>query len=542
MSERLHRGIIPLAALLAVLPLLIHGPSCGHDFDFHLLSWLETSTQFAHFSFPHWAFTPGWNAGEPRFIFYPPLSWTLGGLLGLILPWTLAPAAFTWICLTLSGLSAYRLARVYAGAPAATLAATVYLANPYMLFTAYERTAYGELLAAAVMPLLFRAGLAERVRVVPVAVAVGLLWLANAPAAVMGCYALAFLTVIRLFREADKARLAGRIASGTALGMAFAAFYILPAAYERRFVQVEMVVTTGMRVSDHFLFHRMLPSSPDNDFHDAVVRTASVVALILLGAIVAALLWRRSLRGPAFPLTLLTASIAFLLTPPSLFVWNVLPQLHFLQFPWRLCALLAVVLCILVAMAIRTELAPARIALVSLLLAAILIAPAWMIFRQHCDDEDAVPARVALFHSNLGTEPTDEYTPVDADPDALHPHDPPYWLLPSSSPIDTPAPTDAAAGSAPNHLELAITTSQTLVLNRREYPGWKIELNHSAITPEVRTDGLIAIPLPPGRDVIDLHFIETPDRIAGMAVSGLSATCVAGFWLIRRRRAAAPIQ
>ena len=86
---------IPLAAFLAVVPMLVRGNSCGHDFDFHLLSWLEAATQLAHFHYPHWAYTPAFNAGEPRFIFYPPLSWALGALLGLLLPWAAVPAAFT---------------------------------------------------------------------------------------------------------------------------------------------------------------------------------------------------------------------------------------------------------------------------------------------------------------------------------------------------------------------------------------------------------------------------------------------------------------
>ena len=152
-----HRYLLPITAFLAILPLLIKGPTCGHDFDFHLLSWLEAATQYRHGGYPHWAFTPAWNAGEPRFLFYPPISWTLGALLALILPIQYAATAFTFVALTLSGFTAYRLARRYASPQAALLAATLYQLNPYMLFTAYERSAFAELLAAAWLPLLFLA-------------------------------------------------------------------------------------------------------------------------------------------------------------------------------------------------------------------------------------------------------------------------------------------------------------------------------------------------------------------------------------------------
>src|SRR5215470_2938428 len=100
--------ILPLAALIAVLPLILRGCSCGHDFDFHVINWLEAARQLTHGTLqPHWAFTPAWNAGEPRFVFYPPLSWIIGALLGLLMPWTWTPIAYTWLALTAAGLGLF---------------------------------------------------------------------------------------------------------------------------------------------------------------------------------------------------------------------------------------------------------------------------------------------------------------------------------------------------------------------------------------------------------------------------------------------------
>ena len=47
-SSRSWTGLIGLAsfclaALVAIAPQLIRGNSCGHDFDFHLVSWLDAS-------------------------------------------------------------------------------------------------------------------------------------------------------------------------------------------------------------------------------------------------------------------------------------------------------------------------------------------------------------------------------------------------------------------------------------------------------------------------------------------------------------------
>ena len=535
MRLRKHYLVVPLAAFAAILPMLFTGPSCGHDFDFHLLSWLEAANQFAHGGYPHWADTPAWNAGEPRFLFYPPLSWTLGAALGLLLPWKAVPVVFTWLALTASGFSARRLLRRFAGSRAATVAAVVYLANPYLLFTAYERTAYGELLAAAWFPLLFAAALAPRLRPLALALPVALLWLTNAPAGVMGCYALAFLILAGLALPRSrgtegKPSLALKAAAGTLLGLALAAFYLLPAAWERPWVQSSMAVIGGMRIADNTLFHHMLPVSEDNLAHDLVLHTASTIALGLVLAIAccaAVLLRRQRTRDQStYALLLLTLAIAFLLTPISTVVWAHLPQLAFLQFPWRLCALLDVVVVLLGA-----RLLPSLTTLQSLaactLVAALLIVPAWRLFHQPCFPEDTVEARVALFHSPLGTDPTDEYTPTDADQDALHQHNPPWWSA-CEAQAATPnfaAPAGAAPGALPESLTVSLPCPSLLVLNRRQFPAWHVLVDGKPApfyTPE-RDDGLITLRVPAGTTNVEVRFARTPDRSLGIVVSLLAA-------------------
>src|ERR1700761_6636119 len=114
--------LLPLAALLAVHPLLVHGISCGQDLSFHIQSWLDASAQLRHGHYPHWAFSPAWNAGEPRFVFYPPLSWLIGSLLISVLPASAAPIAYIFLCLTVAGFAMHRLTREYVSPNAALIA------------------------------------------------------------------------------------------------------------------------------------------------------------------------------------------------------------------------------------------------------------------------------------------------------------------------------------------------------------------------------------------------------------------------------------
>ncbi|HEY5055956.1 MAG TPA: hypothetical protein VII58_07335 [Acidobacteriaceae bacterium] len=589
--------LIPLLALFIVHPVIVHGCSCGHDFDFHLLSWFEAATQIGHGTLhPHWAYTPAWDAGEPRFVFYPPLSWYLGALLGLIfthLPgvgeanaWTAVPIAFTWIALTLSGLTMFRLARRYASANASLIAATIYMASPYMLFTAYERTAYAELLAAAWMPLLLGGILRERISLPRIAVPIALLWLTNVPAAVMGCYALALLALMRILgicatrvyrqRTTDNGQgppdllgVALPITAGTALGLALAAFYILPAANERRYVQSAAALVGGTRIDANFLFQYNGPTLDDR-MHDAVLRTASWIAVAMLATCGAALFaaWRRrppsGWPSPVGQLALFTAVLGLMLTPLSAPLWHHAPEMAFLQFPWRLLALLAPVLALAIAVALSASLpTPAtaprrsfspRAILATLLIAAALGLPAWHLFRQFCDPEDTAAARIALFHSSAGTDPTDEYTLATADNDALQPNRPlqpndaPYWLAESpgaSAPASSAMP---ATRTAPMHLVITAPRAEFLILNLRDYPAWRITLVRPGVaaqpaTPRApRTDGLMAIPVPTGRSTIDIRYLQTADQTAGDAISLIALAVLAALFARRGARRPAAMQ
>jgi hypothetical protein len=135
--------IILLAAALATAPQLFSGNSCGHDFDFHLISWLDAQSSWLQgIPYPHWTPSANFGAGEPRFVFYPPLTWMLGAALGSVLPWHLAPIALTFLLLAATGLATRALARQALCDGAATLAGCTAIFSGYALFCAYERSAF----------------------------------------------------------------------------------------------------------------------------------------------------------------------------------------------------------------------------------------------------------------------------------------------------------------------------------------------------------------------------------------------------------------
>jgi hypothetical protein len=575
-ANRIALLLLPVVALIPVLPLILHGCSCGHDLDFHLQSWLDAAAQMRHGTLdPHWTVSAAWNAGEPRFLFYPPLSWMLGALLTLALPIAATPAAFTWIALAAAALAMFFLAREFSSTSAAVLASALYLANPYLLFTAFERSAYGELLAAGWMPLLLLGLLKRRPAIPAIAVPLALLWLTNAPAAVIGTYAVVAVALARtlLLNHQPHARaqsplyLSTRFTAALALGLALPAFYLLPAAIERRYVQVAMAIIPNMRFQDNFLF-----GHTGDVPHDQVLHTASLIAITLLAltAIFLASAWllahaRRTAGDTTTPLptvsilAILTALIALLLTPASTLLWSHLPELAFLQFPWRLLSLLDVLLALSLALILRAY-TPARhrplLTLACALalpaaLTAVLTAPAITHFRQGCEVTDAPAARAQLFRTHHGAGPTDEYTPIDADNDVLRSDDPGYWLAtdpaafaPGTMPNpaatilndDTPPPlAQTLSTPAPHNLTLNLPHPAVLVLNLRDYPAWRITRNGAAVTAHLqRDDGLLAFALPAGVSQIEISWRRTADQWLGVAIT-LIALFVLTAILIRSR-------
>ncbi len=557
--------LFALAAFCAVLPLLLQGCSCGHDFDFHLQSWMEAAWQWKHGILkPVWAFTPAFNAGEPRLLMYPPLSWVTGAALGLLLPWPAVPAAFTGLVLFLCGLTMHRLVRRWTSPAVAVLCGCLYMANPYMLFVSYERTAYAELMAAAWMPLLLAAMLRPRISVPRLSLVVALLWLTNAPAAVVGCYSILLLGVARLLwvpGARAKLRFAGLVTAGVFLGLLLDAFYLIPMGWERRLVQLALAVVPIARPENNFLF------TVDNDaFHTHVLLQASWIAIAvctvaaLCGATLLLLLRKERVLGfhsmrhretaaggtatwrhVVATLSAFTLCVFFLLCRWSAPAWRLGPELVYLQFPWRFLTVESAVAVFLIGLLLQRLLPSARAAVWAPSAVVLVALLGWFAgggyFREACGDDETVPVQRAQFLSEEGVPPTDEYTPNNADNGDLPIHLPPAWIAGDASEEPGKHPllprTDR---SQPEHLRFVAEASdepRILLIRLRSFFGWHVLRDGREIQPGVRSDGLLYVPLPPGRaHRVEVQYRTTADQWAGLAISALA---LAAFGLVVRR-------
>jgi hypothetical protein len=570
-------AIIVIAALLATLPQIVRGNSCGHDFDFHLVSWFDAAQSWRDgISYPRWSQSANFGAGEPRFIFYPPLSWMLGGFLGLFLPWKGVPIAITFLSLACTGLATRKLARQWLPDGPATLAGCAALFSGYALFTAYERSDFGELTGGFWIPLLllliFRehndsGGVWRRAfdgSAILLAAVVAGTWLSNPPLGVMASYLLgAVALVVALLRRSWAPVL--RALVGAAIGLGLSAFYLVPAAIEQRWIDVrEAVDDPGYLIENSWLFARH--ANPALELHDLELLKVSaiattMIALALVSLVICALRGRLPGRRDWWlPLALIPAVVLFLQFPISDAVWRLVPKLRFLQFPWRWLVAVEAPMGILFASAVWVERSRWRFVVLAGCAAAFAAATlvAGLNFFQTCDSEDAVRSMVATYRAGTGFEGTDEYTPPFADnsllamrlPVACLAASPTTALGQGSEGADLEwspdqGTCDAAFSPEPNqtksnarHFRVAgnVPHAGFLILRLRSYPAWRIRVNGTLVEhlPE-RGDGLIVVPVGPGPVEVTADWSSTPDILRGRGLSGLALALMAGVFILERR-------
>ena len=560
-SRRIPHWLLPLAfflllSVLIVLPFFWLGTASGHDFEFHAASWLDVASQWKDgILFPRWAAWMNHGFGEPRYIFYPPLSWILGAVLTFLPLDAAVPILYIVLVQTFAGLAAYFLLRNLTTQRAALLGAACYVINPNALLMTYIRSDFAEQLACAFFPLLLLAALrlsdllddaSPRASIALFAIPYAAVWLSNAPAAVIASYSMALLFVsAALYQHSCRPLFRG--AAGIALGLGLTSFYLVPAAYEQRWVNIGQALSSGLLPSQNFLFTAI--DDPEHTWFNWIASICALSLILLLG--LAALTSRRFARTAnpsprnrqlALALLIMGSAATVLTLRFTLPLWTYLPKLRFVQFPWRWMSMIALVTACFVAFAMerrRAWLWFAALLLLGTSFACFQVTNTWW-------DQDEMPTMRDALDTGHGFDGTDEYDPLGDD----------HADLPADTLLATVLSTDSADTTAPAaHLQFLrwtaedkqvlvdTSSSARVALRLLNYPAWRVEVNGKTITPE-RADDVdqMVMPVSAGKSDIRIEFTRTPDRKIGNAISEAAALLAVIFiWIDRKRSTQASI-
>jgi hypothetical protein len=567
-------AILAVAAL-ALAPQMLWGDSSGHDFDFHLVSWFDALNSWRHgIPYPHWTPSANFGAGEPRFVFYSPLTWMLGAALAAVLPWNAVPLVVTWILLAGTGLATRALAREVLGEGAAAFAGCIAIFSGYPLFTAYERSAFAELAGGIWIPLVLlyslrvASGAARRQytfnkSIAPLALSIAGAWLSNPTVGVMACYLLGGATLIEMISSRSWRPAIGA-AAGAALGMGISAFYVLPAAWEQRWVDIHRVMEIpGQILENNWLFARH--TNPVLADHDQVLFTVSTIAAVMFAASFGAVILckvRGRLPGARSwwgPLALIPLAVLLLQFSFSLPLWNLLPDLRFLQFPWRWLLVVEAPMAIFIGAALWPREEGLRRHAIFCFSSAVIFVGLTACANKHLFQkaypEDTVPGMLRVLLTGKGYLGMDEYEPIGGDVSMIATNLP-HACLVSDPRVELGKPNingdivwnaaqgtceaiyETASNNNPEHLRINGNTAQSgsLVLRLLRFPAWQVRVNGQNVDqPAARDDGLIVVPVSAGAFEVTADWKATTDVILARWLSGICALFLACFYVFERR-------
>lgn len=505
--------------------------------------------------FPRWTPDLNYGYGYPVFNFFPYADYYLPELLHLLgLSFSQALAAAFLLYTLLAGWSVYLLSRDLWGETPALLAAVAYVYAPYQLHNSLVRGNLPEQFGLALFPLVlwaFRRLIRRRQRrwFVASAVLYAAFLLSHTVLDLM------FTPVLLLYLAVQKSTRLREPLLAMGLGGGLAAFFLLPAFFEKGWVRIGQNVGQIVNLGDQFLSWPQLlgppPTALDRLLHRPDYFGLGWASLAL--ALPALLGWKRQPGNPrpwlALTVGLLLLSV-FLTLPVSVWLWERLPFLPYLLYPWRFLSLAALALALLAGATFyllpsgRWRPAATALALVAVVLVALpLLYPHYYpsnLVSQNVADVLAFESRTGL----LGGTSYNEYLPM--------------WV--KETPTDSPLLAAYQAGeplaaierfdaaSLPpggrilqarygfNRVELVLNSPQPFQARFHTFyfPGWKATVNAQPADLEpVGRLGLIGLSLPAGESRLRLWFGDTPWRTAGKVISLISAALL--LTLVLRR-------
>jgi len=570
-AAKLGIRLAAVAALTAVatLPFLPSMPPRSIDGPLHLyrLAELDHCISMGDL-FPRWAPDLAQGYGFPLFNFYPPLGYYLAEvwhLLGFSLVRSLNLTFLTGA--VLSGVFMYLLVRDWASESGAVLAALLYVYAPYSLYNAVHRGGLAEVLAWALAPLVLwafgRLMLEGRPRWLIVAsLSYAALLLAHHLSALtftplLALYVLGHWVESRSWRRLGFSILALTLAVGTS------AFFTLPAFFERGLVQIWRVsAPPAFDFHSHFVSWQSLLAGPMRvDLSSANRVGAGPIGWLQIGlglmGVLSTLFLRAGKRSWYLGALAVSVMLVAMMLRVSSPVWEAVPLLGYLQFPWRLLAPLGLVLAFMGGgvgelLARWRPGAWAEAALMAAVAMGLFLYHAPLLYNNpyRAPSPNPTVADVLEFERSywlLGLSSNQDYLPIwvekvpqqSAMAAQYEASAPVTWLDPQSLPAG--ARVQRAIYSL-NDMRLTIDSpvSFQVLINQFYFPGWRAYVDGTpAATMPVAPHGLIGVHLPAGLHELRVHFEDTRLRQVANLVSLLSLfALVAATWAARR--AAAP--
>jgi hypothetical protein len=395
----------------------------------------------------------------------------------------------------------------------------------------YVRGAVAELFAYAFLPLafyglvrLFRKG--DGTSAVIAGLSLAAVILSHNLTALMLVPFYGALTLYYIFKSKPHKKKLLFVLAGF-LGLSLSAFYWLPALLETKYTSVATLTTGGSQYKDHFVCLGQLWSSQwgfggsaPGCLDGLSFQIGKLHILLGLLGIVAVFLGRAkivlifSLLGAVFSV--------FMLLPDSKPLWDSLPPLSYLQFPWRYLQFVSFFLSLTGGVGlylVMEHFIPGkkqdliRLGGTLLIVLAVVALYAKNFRPQHfiTPYPDQTQERLLTW---AVSRISDEYMPMS-------------FVRPSQESVPPkPIETGGLARIDVNKTQtlqatISQSTSQSVTINKAYFPAWEIQLNGHEFTPQVK-NGVYRITVPAGTTKLSVKYVSTPIQKIANLISSLS--------------------
>jgi hypothetical protein len=528
--------------------------------------------------YPRWAPDLYYGYGYPIFNYYAPLTYYLANLFDLLPGVDIVggvKAVFV-VGLLAASVGAFLLGRELFGSVAGVLAAASFTFAPYIVFIdPHARGDLAEHFAVCLLPMSFYAlhrlmsGVGGR----------GALWGSVLTMAVivlshnlMGLLAGALLFAYWVWQVVCCGRRsrAGWGLLAFALAAAVTAFFWLPFALERSAIKLNVIDQEGGHFDfrNHFLtLSELLAPSRVLDLGATAPRFLYNLGLaqwllalpVLLVLALNIFKMRRGEKSPSCPLVFLSScpyflvialALIFLMLPASTIIWEHVPGMRYLQFPWRLLGPANLMLAVCAAGSV--SLLPVGrwrdwVAAVGLLAVLLLSLPALYPPMWSPDFGGVAPQDIIAWEKEslaLGTTSTGDFLPVKA---ALAPIPPMPSLVESYArpgPVDRVNRAVLPKGATVEIVEQRALYDRFAVYTPKEFvfrlylfyfPGWHVYVDGEEAEIEVAgPEGFITVWVPAGEHEVVVRFEDTPPRTAGWSISVVGLLALVGSSALMR--------
>ena len=489
---------------------------------------MSTALSDGHFPV-RWA--PDLRFGEPLFNFYAPLPYYLGAVIRLF------GFEFIWVAKILfilssflSAVTMYIFIRYLFSSKAALFASALYVYAPYRAVDLYVRGAMSEAWAFVFFPLIFYASIliAEKVnfkRISLLSLSLAGLFLTHNVTTLMFLPFLGLWWLYLIFRQKNwKIIFPFFLSSLISLGLS--SFFLLPALFERQFIQTKYLIVGYFDFRAHFVALYQLFSTfwgygsslwgpvDDLSFQIGLVHWATLIIALILG-----LLLRKD-KKLFMLLSFLAVSFfisIFLQHNKSAFIWEAIPMMAFIQFPWRFLAIS--IFLVAITGGVITNYFPNRFKLFYFILILALFLINISYFKPRSYEEDSFFEKFLNTEKlNAGVDLTKDYFPIWVRNDRVEYFGSPRAIKGEIEVLDFEIKTAKGGG------RINVLSNSLIEMPITYFPGWQILANNQKVNlSEPSIQGLITFELPLGEYQIELDFKNTSVRMIG---NTLSLTCL----------------